>query len=115
MGPILKTAGTRANPDRPTDRVTDGPRRPPQRNTLWEDKLGHRFKGFVMTPDVLLAAAVRTVNGSDASSLMAIQIKSGEVIWHKALPAPVVRGGIAVDSQARIVLALENGQVICLQ
>ncbi|MCP4451395.1 MAG: PQQ-binding-like beta-propeller repeat protein [Planctomycetes bacterium] len=115
MGPILKTTGDRARPARPTDRVTDGPRRPPQRNTLWEDKLGHRFKGFVITPDVLLAAAVRTVNGSEISSLMAIQVKSGRTIWHKSLRAPVVKGGLAVDSQSRIVLALENGQVVCLQ
>ena len=48
-------------------------------------------------------------------SLMAIQIKDGQTIWPQALPAPVIKGGIAVDSQARIVAALENGQVVCLQ
>ena len=44
-----------------------------------------------------------------------IQIKDGKTIWRQALPAPVVKDGLAVDSQARIVAALENGQVVCLQ
>ncbi len=115
MGPILETATGQAKPDRPTDRVTDGPRRKPQRNTIWQDKLGNRFKGFVITPDVLLAAGVQGADGSETSSLMAIQIKQGKIIWRRPLPAPVVKGGIAMDSQARIVVALENGQLVCLQ
>ena len=68
-----------------------------------------------MTPDVLLAATVTSTDGGVASSLVAIQIEDGKTIWRQELPAPVVKGGIAVDSQARIVVALENGQVVCLQ
>ena len=115
LGPILKTTQKQAQPTRPTDRVTDGARKPPQRNTLWQDRPGNRFKGFVITPEVLLAAGVRDTNGPGTPSLKAIQIDNGKPIWRKDLPAPVVKGGIAVDSEARIVLALENGQVVCLQ
>ena len=115
LGPISQTAANQARPDRPTDRVTDGPRRKPQRKAIWQDELANRFKGFVITPDVLLAAGVQNGNGQATSSLMAIQIADGKTIWRKELPAPVVKGGIAIDSQARIVLALENGQVVCLQ
>ena len=46
---------------------------------------------------------------------MAIQIEDGQTIWREELPAPVVKGGLAVDSAARIVATLENGQVVCLQ
>ncbi len=116
MGPILKTRQAPTGPtDRRTDRPTDGRRRQPQRKVIWQDKLRTRFKGFVITDDVLLAAGIRTAGDKAASSLAAIRIKDGTVIWHKKLPAPVVKGGVAIDSKGRIVVALENGKIICMQ
>jgi outer membrane protein assembly factor BamB len=44
MGPVLKNAEA---PARRTDRPTDGRRRQPQRKTIWQDKLGTRYKGFI--------------------------------------------------------------------
>ena len=114
-GPILKSAANQAKPTGLSDRPRDGARRTPQRNTLWQEEPGIRYKGFVVTSDVLLAATVTSTDGGVASSLVAIQIEDGKTIWRQELPAPVVKGGIAVDSQARIVVALENGQVVCLQ
>ncbi len=116
MGPILKTDQKPAGrTDRRTDRPTDRRRRQPQRNVIWQDKFGTRFKGFVVTPDVLLAAGLRTTGDKAASSLAAIRIKDGTVIWRKKLSAPVVKGGVAVDSKGRIVVALENGKIVCMQ
>ncbi|TKJ36475.1 MAG: hypothetical protein CEE38_11720 [Planctomycetes bacterium B3_Pla] len=112
MGPVLKNAQA---PARRTDRPTDGRRRQPQRKTIWQDKSGSRFKGFVMTDDVLLAAGVRGAGDNVTSSLAAIRIKDGTSLWHKELPAPVVKGGVAVDNKGRIVVALENGKVVCMQ
>ncbi|MBA7664852.1 Outer membrane protein assembly factor BamB [subsurface metagenome] len=112
MGPILKTD---QKPAAQTDRRTDGRRRQPQRNVIWQDKFGTRFKGFIVSPDVLLAAGLRTTGDKAASSLAAIRIKDGTVIWRKELPAPVVKGGVAVDSKGRIVVALENGRIVCVQ
>jgi len=112
-GPVLKTAA--AAPPRGADRPRDGARRLPQRNTLWQEAPGTRYKGFVVTPEILLAAAVTGTEESRVSFLVAIQIVDGKTIWRQALPAPVVKGGLAVDSQARIVATLENGQVVCLQ
>ena len=77
MGPILKTE---KKPAARTDRRADGRRRQPQRNVIWQDKLGTRFKGFIVTPDVLLAAGLRTAGDKAASSLAAIRIKDGTVI-----------------------------------
>jgi len=115
MGPILKNTADQPRPDQPTDRPTDGVRRRAQRKTLWQDKLGRRFKGFAVSSDVLLAAGGQYTDDQWTSSLAAIQIKDGKTIWSRDLPAAVVKGGVAIDSQARIVVALENGQLVCLQ
>jgi hypothetical protein len=63
----------------------------------------------------LLAAGDSPAGGPVTSSLEAIRIQDGQTIWSRELPASAVKGGVAIDSQARIVVALENGQVICLQ
>jgi hypothetical protein len=112
MGPILKTGQTSAPL---TDRPTDRRKRQPQRKAIWQDKSGTRFKGFIMTDDVLLAAGVRGAHDDVTSSLAAIRIKDGTSLWRKELSAPVVKGGVAIDSKGRIVAALENGKVVCVQ
>jgi hypothetical protein len=112
LGPVVK--GTEA-PARGADRPTDAPRRQPQRKTLWQDKAGTRYKGFVMTDDVLLAASVRGTGDNETSSLAAIRIKDGTSLWRKELPAPVVKAGLAIDSEGRIIAVLENGQIVCVQ
>jgi outer membrane protein assembly factor BamB len=110
MGPIIKTEKPAARPDRPADR-----RRQPQRKVIWADKLKRRFKGFVVAGDILLAAGVRMTDNETTSSLAAIRIEDGEVLWNKRLPAPAVKGGVAIDSEGRVVVALENGKVVCMQ
>ena len=112
MGPILETG---QKPATRTARPTDERRRQPQRNVIWQDKLGTRFKGFVVSPEVLVAAGVRMAGDQVESSLAAIRIKDGTVLWRKELSAPVVKGGVAVDSKGRIVVALDNGKIVCVQ
>ena len=111
MGSILKTE----KPATRTDRPTDGRRRQPQRNVIWQDKLKMRFKGFVAADDILLAAGVKGAGDDVTSSLTAIRIKDGTALWRKELSAPVVKGGVAIDSKGRIVAVLENGKVVCIQ
>ena len=116
LGPILKSEQASAGAtDRRTDRPTDRRRRQPQRKVIWQDKLGTRFTGFVITDDVLLAAGVRTAGDNITTLLKAVRIKDGTSLWHKELPAPVVKGGVAIDSKGRIVVALKNGTIVCLQ
>jgi len=112
MGPVLKNADAAA---RPTDRPSDRRRRQPQRKTLWQDKAGARYKGFIMTDEILLAAGVRGAGDNVTSSMSAIRIKDGTSIWSRELPAPVVKAGLAIDSEGRIIAVLENGQVVCVQ
>ncbi|MHC4310641.1 MAG: hypothetical protein ACYSSN_11910 [Planctomycetota bacterium] len=112
MGPVLKTGQT---PAPLTDRPTDRRKRQPQRKVIWQDKPGTRFKGFIMTDNVLLAAGVRGAHDDVTSSLAAIRIKDGTALWRRELSAPVVKGGVAIDSKGRIVAVLENGKVVCVQ
>jgi hypothetical protein len=116
MGPILKTEQTPAGTtDRRADPPTDRRRKQPQRKTIWQDKSGTRFKGFVMTEDILLAAGVRGAGENVTSSLAAIRIEDGTSLWRKELSAPVVKAGIAIDSEGCIIAVLENGTVMCMQ
>ena len=82
---------------------------------MWQDNSGTRFKGFIMTKDVLVAAGVKGVDGNDQPSLTAIRVKDGTSLWREDLPAPVVKAGLAIDSEGRIIATLENGQIICMQ
>jgi hypothetical protein len=68
-----------------------------------------------MTDNVLLAAGVRGAHDDVTSSLAAIRIKDGTALWRRELSAPVVKGGVAIDSKGRIVAVLENGKVVCVQ
>lgn len=112
LGPVLQDAQA---PPRVTDRPADAGRRQPQRKAVWQDNSGTRFKGFIMAEDVLLAAGVRADGDKVTSSLAAINVKDGTSLWRKELPAPVVKAGIAIDSEGRIIAALETGRIVCIQ
>ena len=68
-----------------------------------------------MTEDVLLAAGVKGLDGNGQPSLAAIRVKDGTSLWREDLPAPVVKAGLAIDSEGRIIAALENGRIVCVQ
>ncbi|MHC4430978.1 MAG: outer membrane protein assembly factor BamB family protein [Planctomycetota bacterium] len=112
LGPVLKDSQA---PARRADRPTDARRRQPQRKTLWQDEPGTRYKGFVMTDDVLLAAGVKGTGYNVTSFLAAIRIEDGTSLWREELSAPVVKAGLAVDSEGHIIAALENGQIVCMK
>ncbi len=112
LGPQPKNAA--AQP-RVTDRPTDARRRQAPRKAIWQDNSGTRFKGFIMTDDVLLAAGVKGADGNAEPSLAAIRIKDGTSLWRKDLPAPAVKAGLAIDGKGRIIVSLENGQIVCVQ
>jgi len=112
LGPVPKDAGA---PARPTDRPSDRRRRQPQRKAVWQDNSGTRYKAFIMTDDVLLAAGVKGVDGNGQPSLTAIRVKDGTSLWREDLPAPVVKAGLAIDSEGRIIATLENGRIVCIK
>ena len=88
--------------------------------TIWE-VAGQRFNSVILAGDVVLAAGqAGDLADSPAGSpdvrrafLAAFSLKDGSRIWSEELPAPVVKGGTAVDHRGRIVAALQNGEVLC--
>jgi hypothetical protein len=42
-----------------------------------------------------------------------LNIKDGKVLWSQPLPVPAVTWGLAVDCEGRVIVTLENGQVLC--
>jgi len=84
---------------------------PVRRKSLWE-KNGWRCQGFVIAPDALLVAGETVAADQKSFSLAAVNVKSGADLWRRRLPAPVVKGGIAVDHKGRIFLALEDGRIL---
>ena len=81
---------------------------------LWEDKSRAKFNSFVVSPDVLLTAGQTASQDVAGSFLAAVDIESGSPIWREELPAPVVKGGTALDHKARIFVSLEDGRVLSL-
>jgi len=86
----------------------------PKPKVLWAEKSGRRFTSFVVTEDVLLAAGQSGSPETSEAFLAAVNIEDGSDIWQRPLPACVVKGGVAMDSSGRILLCLEDGQIICL-
>jgi hypothetical protein len=40
-------------------------------------------------------------------------VKDGSDLWVEKLPATAVKGGVAVDAEGKILVSLENGQLLC--
>jgi len=81
--------------------------------TLWEHKTPERFTSFVVAPETLLAAGEIDSGPKPGGFLAALNIEDGTPLWREQLPAPAVKGGMAVDHKARIVVSLEDGRVLC--
>jgi outer membrane protein assembly factor BamB len=80
---------------------------------MWEHAPRARYNSFIASPDVLLAAGQSGVAGQPDSFLSAVHIEDGKEIWREVLPAPAVKGGTAIDHEARIIAALQDGRVLC--
>jgi outer membrane protein assembly factor BamB len=81
---------------------------------VWSDKADRRFTSFVVTDDIVLGTGHPDASPEE-SFLTAIRIEDGTDIWTQKLPANAVKGGTAVDSDGRIFVSLENGQLLCFE
>lgn len=79
---------------------------------LWKDKADRRFTSFVVTEDRMLGAG-HPDEKPDQNFLAAINVKDGTDLWVEKLPATAVKGGVAVDASGKILVSLENGQLLC--
>jgi len=72
--------------------------------SLWE---------FDCKDSVAFAACHNAVLFASATKVIALDLTNGDALWSEALPAPPVVWGLAVDREGRVVVALEDGQVVC--
>ncbi len=109
LAPVAPAA---LRPAKPEAKSPLAPRAAPKRSIVWAGKPGRRFNALIVAPAALLGAGHSRTGAEESPFLAAIDIASGSDLWHEALPAAAVRGGAAVDHQGRIVVTLENGQVL---
>ena len=80
--------------------------------SVWKDDKDRRFTSFAVTDATLLATG--HPEGEDTESfLVSIDTAEGSDNWIKSLPADAVKGGMSIDHQGRLYIALENGQLLC--
>ena len=72
--------------------------------SLWEFDCKSSF-AFAAGKNALIIAS--------ASKVITLDLTNGGKLWSEALPAPPVEWGLAVDRDGRVVVALEDGQVVC--
>jgi outer membrane protein assembly factor BamB len=84
----------------------------PRRATLWSDATRSRFHSLIVTRGALLVAGHTGDDPSQAAFLAGIDSATGADLWRQPLPAATVRAGTAIDYQGRIIVTLENGDVL---
>ncbi len=82
---------------------------PPRRTPIWQTDGAILLNAHIVTPKTLVSGGP----SGGAAELVARSLDDGRVQWRQPLPAPPVKSGLAMDSQQRIVVALNNGQLVC--
>lgn len=78
---------------------------------IWVDPAKRRFTGFIVADNHLLATG-HPEEKTDSAFLAAIDVDSGKDLWHHELPALAVKGGMALDSNGRIFVVTEAGELL---
>ena len=76
----------------------------PGANSIWQ---------FDCPESLALAVCQNAVVVAKADSLQVLNLTDGKVLWSKPLPAKPVEWGLAVNAQGKIIVTLDNGQVLC--
>jgi hypothetical protein len=99
-------------PDRKGNVRRDAAGRASERKPVWQTPQPQLFTAFIITPEILLASGPNP-DEQQESTLSALRLSDGSPMWQKPLAALPVKGGLAIDQRKRIVVALENGEVLC--
>jgi len=62
---------------------------------------------------VAFALCSNAVVVAKESEIVALNLKDGRALWSGPLPAAPVTWGLAIDGNSRIIVTLEDGQVLC--
>jgi len=60
-----------------------------------------------------LAVCSNAVVVAGKSQVVALKLEDGKVLWSQSLPSPAVTWGMAVDRDGRVIVTLEDGQILC--
>jgi outer membrane protein assembly factor BamB len=94
----------------PATAATDRPR------GLWENQSFRRIDAVAVCRDAVVVAGEMNAGAADARDsfvLAALEPNSGEAIWSETLPAAAESWGLAVDRAGRLLVTLEDGQLLC--
>jgi outer membrane protein assembly factor BamB len=69
--------------------------------------------GYNCADSVAVAACSNAVVVAGKSRVSALNLDDGAALWSEAVPSAPVPWGMAVDRDGRVVVALEDGQVVC--
>jgi outer membrane protein assembly factor BamB len=62
---------------------------------------------------IALATCSNVVVVAKKSEIVALNLKDGSVLWSEEVPSAPVSWGLAVDRDSRIIVTLEDGQILC--
>jgi len=84
-------------------------------NVDWK-RLGVRDKplwSYECNDSVAWAVCSNTVVVAKKSEIVALNLKDGSVLWSESVPSAPVNWGLAIDCDGRVVVTLEDGQILC--
>lgn len=115
---LQETGGARPRKDRAGEFIRNQSRRrndaPPAPKEIWKDEENRRFTSFIVSEKSGgLLGTGHIDEKPDTAFLTSTKIKDGSDNWKMDLPAVPVKGGTAIDSQGRIFVVLENGELLC--
>ena len=81
---------------------------------IWSDKQNRRFTSFIVGAERIITSG-HSEKTPKEKFLTAINMADGADVWTQSLPSEAIKGGTAIDSEGRIYVALEDGQLLCYQ
>ncbi len=106
------------DPKQPAPAAPQGDRGGQPPKFLWSKKLFNEYASFARAPNAILLAGTNWQGEgpeAKASGGIAALDAAGNVLWKRDLPAPPVMFGAIVDGAGRILVALQDGRVVCLK
>lgn len=80
---------------------------------IWECRCD--FAALAVGPNAVVATTSRPrfTSRVEEARLVALSLTDGKLLWEHTLPAAPLRWGLAVDRSGRVIVALQDGRVLC--
>jgi hypothetical protein len=85
--------------------------------SLWIAEPFQEVVALAVTPNAVIVAGVDRREMKErvdtTAAVTALGIADGKPLWKQTLPAPPVSWGLAVDRRGQVLVALQDGRVVC--